>query len=377
MEIENAKKLIIVCGDRELCKQAKQLFKTEDGKKELLVDLGEEKCNVIFWSESFWHEYKKTKFVYDKVLFLGDIKETNNILENATIFFDEFGVKCGCVENRAKICADFSQIQTKEKYDEFVEELCKLPSPEISKRKVNINISTGKAALTVASDIFLTFGISSLITATNIANNRKKAVRQMLIYGLIRFCSGYLFQFFNVETQKCVDERKKTIEERLAYAYIRNIKKWIVCPTCKHGKMIVNKSRTNWVCEDCGYTLSIKEYESGYTFWFCNECDEYLNVQQGFDKHLIKHKCTKCGCENITIIDNASGVCADCGKTIPNTDENICQECKLKRKENVKIGLFVAATTIGAICAACASCADEEIDNEDDDEDEEWFDDWD
>jgi len=38
--------------------------------------------------------------------------------------------------------------------------------------------------------------------------------------------------------------------------------------------------------------------------WFCDECDAFLNRQQGFDDHLNSWICKKCGYENIIAPDN-------------------------------------------------------------------------
>ena len=43
--------------------------------------------------------------------------------------------------------------------------------------------------------------------------------------------------------------------------------------------MTIDKKSTVWTCEDCGYKLSADEFEDNYVFWFCDECQTYLNNQ--------------------------------------------------------------------------------------------------
>lgn len=38
--------------------------------------------------------------------------------------------------------------------------------------------------------------------------------------------------------------------------------------------------------------------------WYCDNCDEYLNEQEGFENNKGKWKCTKCGFENIISKEN-------------------------------------------------------------------------
>ena len=182
----------------------------------------------------------------------------------------------------------------------------------------------------------------------------------------------------------------KSIMDRLIYAYIRKIKKWMFCPACQEGKMTINKKSTVWTCEDCGYKLSADEFEDNYVFWFCDECQTYLNNQEGFDRSAAKHICRNCGYENDTTFENVKGICSDCGKIIPDPDATLCANCRQKRREKAKEWLItagkvvgVAAAVVGAVCVAVAASGDEETnatgfnslppDNEEGEEDIVWY----
>ena len=162
-------------------------------------------------------------------------------------------------------------------------------------------------------------------------------------------------------------KEKKSIIDRLTYAYIRKIKKWMFCPACQKGKMTIDKKSTVWTCEDCGYKLSADEFEDNYVFWFCDECQTYLNNQEGFDLNAAKHICRNCGYENDTTFENVKGICSDCGKIIPDPDATLCADCRQRRREKAKEWLItagkvvgVAAAVVGAVCVAVAASGDDE-----------------
>lgn len=160
----------------------------------------------------------------------------------------------------------------------------------------------------------------------------------------------------------------ESIKDKLIYSYIRKIKRWMYCPACQNGKMSINNKSTLWTCEDCGYKLSAYEFENGYIFWFCDECNTYLNNQEGFKNNAIKHICTNCGYENDTTNNNVKGICTDCGKVIPDLEGTLCVECKQVRKQKAKEWLKNAGKLIGAVTlVAGGSYIASQISNEEND----------
>lgn len=141
---------------------------------------------------------------------------------------------------------------------------------------------------------------------------------------------------------------RKSIVDALTYTYIRKIKKWMFCPACQNGKMTINRKSTVWTCEECEYKLSADEYEDNYVFWFCDECNAYLNNQNGFDRRASFHICQKCGYKNDTTFDNVKGICSDCGKVIPDPDGTLCIDCKQARKTRAKEWLMSVGKAVGA-----------------------------
>lgn len=144
-----------------------------------------------------------------------------------------------------------------------------------------------------------------------------------------------------------MENKKNSLGDKVTYFYKKNIKKWMFCPACKNGKMTFNKKRLLWTCEDCGYHFSENYYLDDCIFWFCDECESYLNKQEGFDKKSVKHICQDCGYENDTTFDNVKGACFDCGKILPNPDATLCADCRQSRREKAKQWLITAGKVVG------------------------------
>lgn len=58
--------------------------------------------------------------------------------------------------------------------------------------------------------------------------------------------------------------------------------------------MYLGPEHKTWRCPDCGYTISNRDKRTG-VFWFCDECEAYMNVQPGFTTKNKEWKCTACG----------------------------------------------------------------------------------
>ncbi len=64
------------------------------------------------------------------------------------------------------------------------------------------------------------------------------------------------------------------------------------CPACKGPNFL--KWSKHWRCEDCGYKIRKLKKLLGI-FWFCDECETFLNVQEGFTTKNKKWTCSECG----------------------------------------------------------------------------------
>lgn len=126
------------------------------------------------------------------------------------------------------------------------------------------------------------------------------------------------------------------ITDRLTYFYLRKIKKWMICPNCNKPTLKINKAGSIWFCSECGYKIDREEFENGCIFWFCDNCNTFLNIQDGFNTDEGIWICEKCGCLNDTSSENIIGVCKYCGKELDNPDQTICDECRTQRLIELK-----------------------------------------
>ncbi len=150
-----------------------------------------------------------------------------------------------------------------------------------------------------------------------------------------------------METEK----KKINLGDRASYFYIKNIKKWMFCPACKNGRMTFNNKKSQWTCEECGYHFSEEYFLDDCVFWFCDECETFLNNQEGFVPHGSRHICRNCGYENDTTFENIKGMCSDCGKNLPDPDATLCAECREIRRQRAKEWLIKAGKVVGVVAA--------------------------
>ena len=69
------------------------------------------------------------------------------------------------------------------------------------------------------------------------------------------------------------------------------------CPACRSHNMYLGAEKRLWRCPDCGYSVSNREKRFG-VFWFCDNCEAYLNVQNGFTTKNGIWRCSECGAQN-------------------------------------------------------------------------------
>lgn len=85
-----------------------------------------------------------------------------------------------------------------------------------------------------------------------------------------------------------------------------NAKMWMDCPACRNPNMYLGPSAIKWRCPDCHYTVSRLRRRIA-VFWFCDYCDAFLNIQEGFTAKKSSWICTACGCANETTKENIFG----------------------------------------------------------------------
>nr|WP_308545932.1 hypothetical protein [uncultured Lachnoclostridium sp.] len=108
-------------------------------------------------------------------------------------------------------------------------------------------------------------------------------------FGIYKAAPHVINWWKNKGTPK-IEDRQKTISKKVVY-------KKMICPACG-DTMILNEKTSLWGCNKCNYSISNKEIEGGTVFWFCDNCESFLNIQQGFTIESSNWVCTECGIDN-------------------------------------------------------------------------------
>ena len=58
-----------------------------------------------------------------------------------------------------------------------------------------------------------------------------------------------------------------------------------------------------WKCPDCRFKMTAEEKEES-VFWFCDDCETFLNIQENFSTDKGIWICSECGFENDVTEDN-------------------------------------------------------------------------
>ncbi len=151
--------------------------------------------------------------------------------------------------------------------------------------------------------------------------------------------------------------KNKNLVASVTNTYIRKIKKWMFCPNCHDGKLIIDNRSAMWNCKNCGYQISADEFEDNHSFWFCDKCGAFLNNQQGFAQGAERHICGDCGFENSITAETQKGICSGCGKIIFATDTAFCPGCQQKREQKAKEWIAKAGKVVGVATAVVGAAA--------------------
>ena len=76
-----------------------------------------------------------------------------------------------------------------------------------------------------------------------------------------------------------------------------SVEYWTDCPVCRSPNMYLGPEGKVWKCPDCLYKMTAEEKDES-VFWFCDDCETFLNIQPGFNVENGHWKCTECGYEN-------------------------------------------------------------------------------
>ncbi|KGF01230.1 hypothetical protein [Actinomyces sp. S4-C9] len=144
---ETKKTLIAVYKDELLVNQLKKLIETDDDTDCRTVGTKDDSISVVSWTEKVWLANKDAGNIQGKILFLGDIKGTDELIPVIDTKFDDCGVKFGWAGNQAILYVEPEALTNREEYDEFLAKLSDLPVPSFLKAEKDDIVSTGAADL--------------------------------------------------------------------------------------------------------------------------------------------------------------------------------------------------------------------------------------
>lgn len=222
---EIAKTLIVVYKDEMLMNQLKKMVETnDDTDSEIVVGTKDHSINIVAWTEKVWLANKKAGNIKDKVLFLGDIKGTSDLIPVVDVKFDDCGVKYGWAGNQAVLFIDPKVISLKEDYMKFINKLKELPIPDMIKQPNNVKIAKSDTvevkeqkdvveytekrktpSVLIKAQKGILKGADAVGRVRNIVTNKtedllrdKKTVRrQMFFYGVVNLYRNGLEEFMN------------------------------------------------------------------------------------------------------------------------------------------------------------------------------------
>lgn len=218
------KTLIVVYKDELMLNQLKKLIETkDDSETDGVVGVTDESVRIVAWTEKVWRDQKKAGNINNKVLFLGDIKDTDKLIPIIDIKYDQYGITYGWAGNQAILYVDPKALAQENIYNEFIEKLSAYSPPDILKANPKQiddcqleNLTTTEASLikeqTVdetkkkKSELFLKLGSMVGVAARSVSKTAssvlkevqtdwEKIRKQQLYYGIMKLYENDLESF--------------------------------------------------------------------------------------------------------------------------------------------------------------------------------------
>ena len=177
--------LIIVYKNEMLLNQLKKLIETKDANGDAVIGIKDGSVKIVAWSQKTWLDQKKAGNITSKVLYIGDIKGVDKLIPVLDVKFNEFGAKYGWAGNQAAIFADSSDVNEEATYNQFLQELNKLPIPDILKGDKKAHFEVKKVGFLDK----MAKGIQGAF------DNRSAIYDQQLIYAIFKFYYSGLKEF--------------------------------------------------------------------------------------------------------------------------------------------------------------------------------------
>ena len=192
---ETKKTLIVVYEDELLMNQLKKMVETCNDNEQGVVGAMDNSINIVSWTEDVWLAQKKTGNIHDKILFLGEIKDTDKLIPVIDVVFNEFGVKFGWAGNQAILYADLQELTSRKDYDAFLENLSVMPVPH----DIIANKNDKKNKNKILKKTWVVIAFRKVKTKfEELFRDKAMMKRQMLFYGVVKLYNYGLEKFMNM-----------------------------------------------------------------------------------------------------------------------------------------------------------------------------------
>lgn len=223
---ETKKTLIVVYKDELLMNQLKKMIETCDDNEDGVVGTKDNSINIVSWTEKVWLANKSAGNIQGKILFVGDIKGTAELIPVIDVKFHDCGVQYGWAGNQAVIFADTKVLTKRADYDSFLEKLSELPIPSFLKtekkddsevettkmtdiEKSIVEIPTeneapkfdllkmAKGTIDAGVNLFEKVGNQLAVTSEELFRDKALMNRQMMSFGIVHLYYNDLELFMN------------------------------------------------------------------------------------------------------------------------------------------------------------------------------------
>lgn len=193
MFYDEPKTLIVVYKDEIVMNQFKKMVETKDDLEDKQIGIKDNSIQIVSWTEKIWLEQKKVGNISNKVLFIGDIKGTQNWIPVLDLKFSKYGSKFGIAGNQAVLYVETKDIKSKEEYNLLLEELKTMKLPQIAKEDYYVDFSNIQGENVGQKFISILKKVEKKVETIS-GNNLK---RQLLFYGLVKVYESYLEEFIS------------------------------------------------------------------------------------------------------------------------------------------------------------------------------------
>lgn len=186
MEIEN-NTLIVVCKDELIVNELHKLVYNYNRMQRDYGDNIGNRITITVWTEEEWLQEKKCGEIDSKVLLIGDITGTENLIPVLDVKFNNYGVKYGWAGNRAVLIADIKALKSTKDYIKFCAELQREITAEeyrenIPVERVKKMTKTSKMLIEIPIPVVGLMGIYKNVKG--VKEDIKKVKRQQYLYGI-------------------------------------------------------------------------------------------------------------------------------------------------------------------------------------------------